>query len=183
MSEGTISSYLGLLRAAYLLDEVPGWVPPARSAKRVNTKPKRYLADPSLAVAQLALLPGALLADWQTFGLVFENLCMRDLQVYAEAQELCSDVPVRYYRDSAGLEVDAIVELADGRWGAFEIKTSEAKVEEGAASLRRLRRKLTQNPSARVRPPEFMAVITGVSEYAHRVEDGIYAIPICALTA
>lgn len=183
LSEGTISSYLGLLRAAYLLDEVPGWVPPARSAKRVNTKPKRYLADPSLAVAQLALLPGALLADWQTFGLVFENLCMRDLQVYAEAQELCSDVPVRYYRDSAGLEVDAIVELADGRWGAFEIKTSEAKVEEGAASLRRLRRKLTQNPSARVRSPEFMAVITGVSEYAHRVEDGIYAIPICALTA
>ena len=75
------------------------------------------------------------------------------------------------------------MELADGRWGAFEIKTSEAKVEEGAASLRRLRRKLTQNPSARVRSPEFMAVITGVSEYAHRVEDGIYAIPICALTA
>ncbi|MCI1289474.1 MAG: DUF4143 domain-containing protein [Olsenella sp.] len=182
-SVGTVSSYLELLRAAYILDEVPGWLPPARSAKRIRTKPKRYLADPSLAVAQLALLPEALLEDWQTFGLVFENLCIRDLQVYAEAQGLCGDVPVRYYRDSAGLEVDAIIELADGRWAAFEIKTSEVKVPDGVASLKRLRNKLTQNPRARVRPPEFMAVITGVSEYAHRVEDGIYAIPIRALTA
>ncbi|RRF88674.1 MAG: ATP-binding protein [Coriobacteriaceae bacterium] len=182
-SESAVSSYLELLRASYVVDEVPGWLPPARSAKRIHTKPKRYLADPSLAVAQLALLPEALLEDWQTFGLVFENLCIRDLQVYAEAQGLCGDVPVRYYRDSAGLEIDAIIELADGRWAAFEIKTSEVKVPDGVASLKRLRNKLTQNPRARVRPPEFMAVITGVSEYAHRVEDGIYAIPIRALTA
>jgi predicted AAA+ superfamily ATPase len=182
-SESAVSSYLELLRASYVVDEVPGWLPPARSAKRIRTKPKRYLADPSLAVAQLALLPEALLEDWQTFGLVFENLCIRDLQVYAEAQELCGDVPVRYYRDSTGLEADAIIELADGRWAAFEIKTSEAKVPDGVASLKRLRSKLTENPRARVRPPEFMAVITGVSEYAHRVEDGIYAIPIRALTA
>lgn len=182
-SAQTISSYLDLLRSSYLLDEVPGWVPPARSAKRVNTKPKRYLADPSLAVAQLGLLPDALLADWQTFGLVFENLCIRDLEVYAEAQELCGDVPVRYYRDATGLEADAVVELADGRWAAFEVKTSESKVPDGVASLRRLRAKLCENPGARVRPPEFMAVVTGVSEYARLVEDGIYAIPIRALTA
>lgn len=179
----TVSAYLDLLRASYLIDEVPGWVPPARSAKRLNTKPKRYLADPSLVVAQLALLPEGLMADWQTFGLVFENLCVRDLEIYAEAQELCGDVPVRYYRDATGLEADAIVELADGRWAAFEVKTSEAKVPDGVASLKRLREKLCENKAARVRPPEFMAVITGVSEYAYRVEDGIYAIPIRTLTA
>lgn len=179
----TVSAYLDLLRASYLIDEVPGWVPPARSAKRLNTKPKRYLADPSLVAAQLALLPEGLMADWQTFGLVFENLCVRDLEVYAEAQELCGDVPVRYYRDATGLEADAIVELADGRWAAFEVKTSEAKVPDGVASLKRLREKLCENKAARVRPPEFMAVITGVSEYAYRVEDGIYAIPIRTLTA
>lgn len=182
-SAQTVSAYLDLLRASYLIDEVPGWVPPARSAKRLNTKPKRYLADPSLVVAQLALLPEGLMADWQTFGLVFENLCVRDLEVYAEAQELCGDVPVRYYRDATGLEADAIVELADGRWAAFEVKTSEAKVPDGVASLKRLREKLCENKAARVRPPEFMAVITGVSEYAYRVEDGIYAIPIRTLTA
>ena len=64
--------------------EVPGWLPPARSPKRVRLKPRRYLADPSLAVAVLGMSPDSLLADWQTFGLVFENLCMRDLMVYAD---------------------------------------------------------------------------------------------------
>lgn len=182
-AESTLASYLELLRDSYLMEEIPGWVPPARSRKRTATKPKRYLADPALAAAQLGLLPQALLSDWQTCGLLFENLCIRDLEVYAEAQKLAGDVPVRYYRDDSGLEADAIVELADGRWAAFEIKASESKVSQGAESLKRLREKLCGNPQARMRPPEFMAVITGVSRYAHRIEDGIYAIPIRALTA
>lgn len=51
----------------------------------------------------------------------------------------------------------AIVEAADGRWAAFEIKLGERRVAEGAKSLERL--------SARVRdgghePPAAMAVIT-----------------------
>lgn len=152
-----------------------------RSSKRVSTKPKRYLADPSLTVATLAMSPDSLLHDWQAFGTVFENLCIRDLMVYAGAQELAADVPVRYYRDDSGLEADAIIELADGRWAAFEIKTSEAKVPAGVESLKNLRAKVLKNPRARTRPPEFMAVLTGVSELAHEVEPGIYAIPIRCL--
>lgn len=57
-------------------------------------------------------------------------------------------VPVRYDRDSSGLEADAVIELADGRWAAFEIKTSESKLREGVPSLRRLREKLAANPSS-----------------------------------
>lgn len=183
VSEATLVSYLDLLRRMYILEEVPGWLPPARSAKRVASKPKRYLADPSLAVAALGMSPDALMADWQTFGLVFENLCIRDLTVYAGALEPAADIPVRYYRDDAGLEVDAIVELADGRWAAFEIKTGESKVAEAVGNLKRLRRKLCENPGSRTRPPEFMAVLTGVSSYARKVEEGIYAVPIRSLTA
>lgn len=123
------------------------------------------------------------MADWRTFGLVFENMVIRDLMVYAEAHELCGDVPVRYYRDDSGLEADAVIELADGRWAAFEIKTSDAKVAAGVESLRRLREKLCANSRARIRPPEFMAAITGISHFARRVDDGIYEIPITALTA
>lgn len=183
VDEKTIRSYLELLKALFIVEEIPGWMPPARSPKRVTSKPKRYFADPSLAVATLAMSPESLMADWQTFGLVFENLVIRDLLVYAQAMESAGDVPVRYYRDDSGLEVDAIIELADGRWAAFEIKTSEAKVEEGIANLKRLRDKLTRNARARTRKPEFMAVITGVSQYARRVEDGIYVIPIRCLGA
>lgn len=182
-AEATVSAYLALFRDMYLLDEVPGWQPPARSPKRVRTKPKRYLADPSLAVAALGMLPDALLEDWQTFGLVFENLCMRDLQVYAHALENAADIPVRYYRDDSGMEADAIIELADGRWAALEIKTSERKADAAIERLRVLRAKLASHGAARVRPPEFMAVITGVSEYARRVEEGLYVIPVTCLGA
>jgi len=181
MGENTLASYLAMLRGQYLIDEIPGWVPPARSPKRLRVKPKRYLADPSLAASQLGMSPTSLLHDWQTFGLLFENLVMRDLEVYARSLHGVSRVPVRYYRDDAGLEVDAIIEMADGRWAAFEIKTSEDKVTDAISSLRRLRKKLCENPSSRTRQPEFMAVLCGVGRHAYEAEKNIYVIPVACL--
>lgn len=178
IDEGRVRAYLDALKGMYIVEEVPGWAPPARDRKRFATKPKRYLADPSLACALLGMSPAALLADWQTFGLVFENMAVRDLSVYARALDLLDDVPVRYYRDDSGVEADAIVQLADGRWAAFEFKVSEDKMEKGVASLERMRRKVCENPRSQTRPPEFMAVITGVGEYAREVAEGIVAVPI-----
>lgn len=178
IDEGRVRAYLDALKGMYIVEEVPGWAPPARDRKRFATKPKRYLADPSLACALLGMSPAALLADWQTFGLVFENMAVRDLSVYARALDLLDDVPVRYYRDDSGVEADAIVQLADGRWAAFEFKVSEDKVEKGVASLERLRRKVCETPRSQTRPPEFMAVITGVGEYAREVAEGIVVVPL-----
>lgn len=178
IDEGRVRAYLDALKGMYIVEEVPGWAPPARDRKRFATKPKRYLADPSLACALLGMSPAALLADWQTFGLMFENMAVRDLSVYARALDLLDDVPVRYYRDDSGVEADAVVQLADGRWAAFEFKVSEDKVEKGVASLERMRRKVCENPRSQTRPPEFMAVITGVGEYAREVAEGIVAVPI-----
>lgn len=178
IDEGRVRAYLDALKGMYIVEEVPGWAPPARDRKRFATKPKRYFADPSLACALLGMSPAALLADWQTFGLVFENMVVRDLSVYARALDLLDDVPVRYYRDDSGVEADAIVQLADGRWAAFEFKVSEDKVEKGVASLERMRRKVCENPRSQTRPPEFMAVITGVGEYAREVAEGIVAVPL-----
>ena len=182
ISEDKVRTYLDALKGMYLIEEVPGWAPPARDKRRFATKPKRYLADPSLATALLGMSSEALLNDWQTFGLVFENLCIRDLSVYARTLDLLDDVPVRYYRDDSGLEADAIVQLADGRWAAFEFKVSEDKVSKGVESLSRLRAKLCSNKRAQTREPEFMAVIVGNGEYAREVDKGIYAIPLRALT-
>lgn len=178
IDEGRVRAYLDALKGMYIVEEVSGWAPPARDRKRFATKPKRYLADPSLACALLGMSPAALLADWQTFGLVFENMAVRDLSVYARALDLLDDVPVRYYRDDSGVEADAIVQLADGRWAAFEFKVSEDKVEKGVASLERMRRKVCENPRSQTRPPEFMAVITGVGEYAREVAEGIVVVPL-----
>lgn len=183
ITDRQIGEYLDFLRRIYLVMEVPGWEPPSRSKKRLQVKPKRYLADPSLAVAALGMSPRSLMDDWQTFGLVFENLCMRDLVVYARANELARPIPLRYYRDDSGLEADAIVELADGRWAALEIKVSETKVPEAVENLKRLRKKLCANPASGTRPPSFMAVIVGIGKYARMVEEDIYVIPIRCLGA
>lgn len=122
------------------------------------TRPKRFFADPSLAVAALGLSAESLLRDWQTFGLVFESLCLRDLAVYARALEMSSNEPLRYYRDDSGLEADAIIELVDGRWAAFEVKVSDERVPEGVAALKRLRKKVvSDNPATRVRPSSWQS--------------------------
>lgn len=178
-----ISAHLDILRRIFLVDEVPGWVPALRSPKRMRVKPKRYFADPSLPVALLGLSPAALLQDWQTFGLVFENLVMRDLDVYARALDFVVASPIRYYHDDSGLEVDAIIERVDGSWAAIEVKVGLDKVDEGVANLMRMRDKVCANKRARAPEPVFMAVITGTGEAAYRRGDGIYVIPIRALGA
>lgn len=181
IAERTVSDYLALLEALYVLEPIRGWVPPARSSKRFQTKERRYLADPALAVATLQMNERSLRRDWQTFGLVFENLCVRDLLVYARALPDASEDPVHYYRDDSGLEADAIVEQADGRWAAIEVKLGEDKVDEAAAHLLRLERKLTSNERARMQPPEFLAVVVGLARQAYRRENGVYVIPVGCL--
>ena len=181
MQQREVARYLTLLKRLYLVDEIPGWVPASRSPLRMRTKPKRYFADPSLAVSLLGLNPISLLEDWQTFGLVFENLVMRDLDVYSRAIDGITSVPVRYYRDDSGLEVDAIIERSDGSWGAIEIKLSHAKVDEAARSLLRLKEKLLRDEKGRTPEPSFLAIITGVGEASYCRPDGVCVIPIRAL--
>ncbi len=179
----TVSAHLELFQRVFLVDEIPGWVPASRSPRRMRVKPKRYFADPSIAAALLGLSPAAMLQDWQTFGLAFENLVMRDLQVYARALDYTPTNPVRYYCDDSGLEADAIVERADGRWAAIEVKVSQDKVQSAAANLLRLQEKVCGDEKARVAKPSFLAVVTGMGEVAYRRPDGVYVIPIRALGA
>jgi hypothetical protein len=177
-----VSRCVEAMKAVYMLDEVPGWDAPVRSKSRLRTKPKRYFADSSLAVSLLGTGPETLPSDGQLFGLLFESLCMHDLAVYASVLPGAGPDCLKYYRDSDGLEVDAIIELRDGRWAAFEIKLGEDKAEAGIKSLERLRRKIALNPAARNRDPEFMAVLVGAGSFARRDrETGVYVLPLAAL--
>lgn len=178
-----VADHVDVLDRLYVLDAVPGWVPASRSPMRMRTKPKRYFADPSMAVGLLGLNPASLLGDWQTFGLVFENLVMRDLDVYARALEDTGDSPLLYYRDDSGLEVDAIIERADGSWAGIEIKLSQEKVDEAVANLLRMRAKLMKDERSRTPEPSFLAVVTGGGEASYIRPDGVYVIPIRCLGA
>jgi predicted AAA+ superfamily ATPase len=157
----------------FMIEELPGWMPLLRSKTRIRMAPKKYFIDPSLAVAALGATPQKLLRDLNTFGLMFEGLCLRDLAVYAEPL----NGSLYHYRDNAGLEVDAIIEIPGTDYAAFEIKLGAHRVEEGAKTLTRFRKKMTE---AGAEAPKFLAVITGGGT-AYIREDDIYVIPINSL--
>ena len=123
-----------------IVEDQPAWAPHLRSKHRLRKAPKRHFVDPSLAVAALRATPDRLLRDLSLFGFLFESLVVRDLRVYAQA----TDARVLQYRDSGGLEVDAIVEAGDGRWMAFEVKLGHGQIDDAAANLSRSPRGLTR---------------------------------------
>lgn len=178
------SECVDALESLYLLDPVAGWDAPIRSKSRLRIKPKFYFADASLAASLLQVTPERVLQDGQLFGLLFETLCMHDLAVYASVLPHAQAQPLLYYRDSDGLEVDAVIELRDGRWAGFEIKLGEDKVPAAAKALNRLRKKVAANPAARNPAPEFMAVLVGAGESArYDSANDVYVIPITSLGA
>jgi predicted AAA+ superfamily ATPase len=117
--------------------------------------------------------PDSLLQDFNTFGLLFESLCIRDLRVYAQA----IDGEIFHFRDKSGLEADAVVQLKDGRWGAIEVKMGAKEIETAAESLKTLRRKVNVD---KMREPSFLMVLTG-TELAYRRDDGVYVAPVGCL--
>jgi hypothetical protein len=125
----------------------------------------RQFVDPSIAAAALGASPPDLLNDLKTFGLLFESLCVRDLRIYFERL----NGVVYNYRDSLGLEADAIVHLNNGTWGAVEVKlgTDEA-IERGAGKLRRLQEKIDIDKMSKL---AFLMVIMATG-FAHRRADG-----------
>ena len=179
--EDTVAKYLELLERLKLIENIRGWEPPMRAKARVRVKPKRYFCDPSLAVALLGATPERLLRDTQTLGMLFENLVMRDLHVFLSTYEGLGNA-LWYYRDEAGLEVDAIIEF-DGAWAGIEIKLSDTKIDEGAKVLTALRKKVLANPAARNAEPAFLAVIVGRGTLAYTRDDGVHVIPAALLGA
>jgi predicted AAA+ superfamily ATPase len=169
-SGDALSDYLQVLRDMFVLDEIPGWNPQIRSKARVLSKPKRMFTDPSLATAVLGATPGKYMDDVQAFGGIFEGMVLRDLLVYC----LVHDARLFHYRDNGGLEVDAILELPEGTWAAFEIKLGERGAQAGASSLLRLARKMEMGGH---RPPLCLAVITGTG-IAQKREDGVCIVPV-----
>lgn len=178
-STDTMVSYLDLLKRLYLVEEVPGWAPPLRAKERVRLKPKRYFTDPSLAAALMGATEATLLRDTQTLEDLFENLCVRDLKACLSSYGGLGN-QLSYYRDEKGLEVDFIVEHA-GTWAGIEAKLSDAKVDQAAASLLRLKRKVTANTMARNTEPSFLAVLVGAGALAYQRSDGVYVVPLATL--
>ena len=171
----TVRSYIETLKKIFVVEELSGWNPNIRSKNAIRTSPTRYFVDPSIAVAALNLGPGNLANDLNTMGFFFENMCIRDLRVYADGL----NGSLYKYRDKYGLECDAVLTLRNGQYALIEIKLGGTKaVEEGAGALNKLEKLITEKG---YNPPTFKMIITGNNPYGYRRKDGIYQIPIGCL--
>ena len=175
LDEETVASYLNALKKIFVIEDMPAWNPNLRSKSAIRTSDTRYFVDPSIATAALGASPNDLIADLNTFGLLFETLCVRDLRIFADALQ----GQVYHFRDSNGLECDAVIHLRNGSYGLIEIKLGgDDLIEEGAKNLKLLTTKID---ITRMKSPSFMMVLTGVGRYAYRREDNVYVVPIGCL--
>ena len=175
INEETVGRYIDALKKIFVVEDMPAWNPNLRSKTAIRTSDTRYYTDPSIAAAALGLGPDDLLADLNTFGLLYETLAVRDLRVYAESL----GGQVYHYRDKDGLECDAVVHLRNGAYGLVEIKLGGDKlIEEGVRTLQALAGKID---TGKMKAPSFLMVLTGVGDYAYRRHDGVYIVPIATL--
>ncbi len=173
LNRETVTAYLDALERLMVVENQPAWGPHLRSRAVLRTSPKRHFVDPSLAVAALAAGPERLLQDLNMLGLLFESLVIRDLRILSQPL----DGTVSHYRDDSGLEVDAIIHLADGRWAAFEVKLGTGRIEEAAATLTKFASIVDTD---KIGEPASLAVVTGTG-YAYVRDDGIAVLPVGTL--
>ena len=171
----TLYGYLNALKKIFVIEDSPAWNPNLRSKTAIRSSDTRYFVDPSIAAAALGVGPDDLINDLELMGLIFENLCVRDLRIYADAL----DGGVYHYRDKTGLECDAVIHLRNGNYGLIEIKLGGDKlINEGAASLLKLADRID---TGKMKAPTFLMVLCGVAPFAYKREDGVFVVPIASL--
>ena len=171
----SLYGYINALKRIFVIEDSLAWNPNLRSKTAIRTSDTRYFVDPSIAVATLGVGPMDLVGDLEYMGLLFENLCVRDLRIYADSL----DGSVYHYRDKTGLECDAVIHLRNGSYGLVEIKLGGDKlINEGAENLLKLQERIDTD---KMKKPTFLMVLCGVAPFAYKREDGVFVIPIGCL--
>ena len=173
ISRPTLTDYLNTLEKLFVIEDVKATNLNLRSKYALRTKPKKYFVDPSIATAILDLKPIDLINDLNTFGFMFESLCIRDLKIYTESL----GGEVTFYRDEKGFEVDAILRMPSGKWGVIEIKLGAGYIDEAANNLLKFKEHVDTNKCGE---PAFLLVLTGAN-YSYKRDDGVYVVSIGTL--
>ena len=171
LSRNTVADYLNVLENIHLIKNQLPYSEKIRSKVRVGKTAKRHFIDPSLACSLLGLQQKQLINDLELFGFMFEALVIRDLRIYIE---YLGGHLYHYHDNNTGEEVDAIVELKDGTYGAIEIKLGVGNIDNAAKSLISFSDKCEKKPA-------FLCVISGMIDYSYRRDDDVYVLPIMSL--
>lgn len=175
LDKDTVADYLDIFSRLFITDNQPPFSANIRSSVKVKQAEKRHFCDPSLACSLLKATPQMLINDLQTLGFLFESLCEHDLKIYAES----FGASLYHYQDYEGKEIDAVIELKNGEWCAFEIKLGANQIDAAADSLIRINNSIKNSPSGR--PAKILCVICGLSNAAYQRPDGVFVVPITAL--
>lgn len=171
IDEDTITDYLDVFTSLFILENQKPYGASLRSSLSVRQAEKRHFTDPSFACSLLGITQeDKLIGDLQTFGFMFEALCVRDLRIYAQA----FGGELYHYQDYENNEIDAVIEMPDGSWSAFEIKLGANQIDAAAQSLLKIQAKF-------LKPASSLCVICGLSNAAYRRPDGVYVVPLTAL--
>lgn len=173
----TVAAYLDIFQRLFLTENQPPFSSSIRSSVRVKQAEKRHFADPSLVCALLKATPAGLLGNLETLGFLFEALCERDLRIYAES----FGAHLYHYQDYKNQEIDAVIELPDGQWCAFEIKLGANQIDAAADNLLAIQRQIEADPDGK--PPAVLCVLCGMANAAYQRPDGVFVVPITALRA
>jgi predicted AAA+ superfamily ATPase len=179
-ARGTVAPYRDVLERLFILDPVPAWQPTRRHINELASPPKHHLADPALAARLLGATASSLLAgessgpplprDGPLLGALLESLVTLSVRVYAQAHEAV----VGHFRTHRGEhEVDLVVERADGRVVALEVKATATPNDGDVKHLHWL--------AGQIGDELLDAAIITTGRHAYRREDGIAVIPAALL--
>jgi hypothetical protein len=177
-SKRTTMPYRDILERLWIVDPVPAWIPSRNPISRLSHPPKHHLADPALAARLLGATTETLLSGEKAeepgkgplVGALFESLAALSVRVYAQAAE----ARVGHLRTFGGeREIDLIIERADGRVLAIEVKLGGTVDDTDVKHLLWLKRELEDDLID-------MAVLT-TGPQAYRRPDGVAVIPLALL--
>jgi uncharacterized protein len=136
VSGATVRAWISVLEASYIVRLLPPWF--VNIGKRLIKAPKLYFCDTGLAAWLMGINDETQVATHPLRGALFENLVMMEFVKHALHH---GQVPaLHYYRDSAGVEVDLVVEhgMPPGKLGLVEIKSGQTFHSEFLQPMRKL---------------------------------------------
>jgi len=161
VSRSTVDSYFSILVDTLLGHFLHSWR--AGFKVREATHPKFYWFDPGVARAAAGWLRDPLDRTWQ--GVALETLVFHELRVYNEVSR--KHRPISYYRTSAGVEVDFVIETsrrsstAPPHIVAIEVKRADRWEREWERPLRSL------HAQQGLKTDKLIVVYTGQRSYRH----------------
>ncbi len=179
ISNDTLDDYIEVLEKLFIVEDLYGWCPAIRSKTSMRSGRKREFIDPSIAVAALGGSPSIYMNQLNSFGFIFETLCIRDLKVYSSSL----NGELSYYHDNLGLEVDSVLHLNDGRYALIEFKLGTFEIDEAAKHLNKIESMIKEHNNKeknQIRLPDLKLIITA-SQYGYKRGDNVFVVPIACL--